>query len=137
MYTATKIGHTDDVQTQRRTVVIRFTDGVTEFTKPFSFSLTATVEVMKKAIASYLAEINTNEAVLPDNTSDFTVTPPIETPPTQAELDRQAWEKDVARLKKAYSDMINLGVTLTAGQLSGLSTLRTKIATNFKNEYLD
>jgi hypothetical protein len=135
MFTATKIGHTDDVQTQRRTVVIQFTDGVTEFSKPFSFRLTDTVEVMKKAVASYLAEINANEAVIPDDTTDFTVAPPIETPPTQAELDRTAWDLDVARVKKAQ-ELIDCGVTFTAGQMTALATIRGRIATNFKAEYL-
>ena len=135
MFTATKIGHTDDIQTQRRTVVIRFTDGVTEFTKPFSFRLTDTIEVMKKAVASYLAEINTNEAVIPDDTSDFTVTDPVTPAPTAAELARTGWDLDVAKLKKAQ-ELIDMGVVLKPAFMTALDTLRTKIANDVKAEYL-
>lgn len=103
------------------------------FVKDFSFRLTDTLETIKKAVKSYLDEINLVPPTINDLEPDIEVPPPA---PTQAELDKIAWEQDVAKLKRAYTDMINLGVTLTASQLTAINNLRNRIAANFKNEYL-
>lgn len=133
MFTATLIGDTKNIELRRRMINVEFTDGTITFAREFQFRIDETVEGMKKAVKSYLDEIN---LVPPTLDGDWTVTDPTPVVPTQAELDRKEWEADVAKLKKAHSDMIDLGVTLTAGQLTALTTLRNKIATNFKNEYL-
>ena len=137
MYTAIKLGHADDRQTQRRIVTIRFIHSVTlhEFIKDFSFRLTDTIEVMRATVNSYLIELNAVPDVLPDGTVNTTITPPVVIPPTVAELERQAWEKDEARIKKVQA-LIDCGVVFSNPQLSAFATLRTRIATNLKAEYL-
>lgn len=135
MYTAIKLSHTDDKQTQRRIVTIKFEDVSIphEFVKDFSFRLTDTLEVMKKAVGSYLAELNTVADVLPDGAVDTTVTPPVDTPPTQAKLDRTAWEVNFAKLKKVQ-ELIDCGAL--TGDETAIVTLRNKVKADFKPAYL-
>ncbi len=137
MYTAIKLSHTDDKQTQRRIVTIKFEDVSIphEFVKDFSFRLTDTLEVMKKAVGSYLAELNAVPEVLPDGEVDTTVTPDVPVEPTPEEVARAEWEANVAKIKKAQ-ELLDCGVTFSAGQLTALATLRGKVATDFKAEYL-
>lgn len=63
--------------------------------------------------------------------------PVAETPatPTQAELDKQSWEADFARLKKAQ-EMFDCGIIFTTAQNTALTALRERVASNFKAEYL-
>lgn len=134
MYTAIKLGDSTNKEQQRRIVTVQFNNGEGHvFVKDFSFRLTDTLETIKKAVKSYLDEINLVPPTINDLEPDIEVPPPA---PTQAELDKIAWEQDVAKLKRAYTDMINLGVTLTASQLTAINNLRNRIAANFKNEYL-
>jgi hypothetical protein len=137
MYTATKLGDSVNQQLQRRIVTVQFTqdEGLeTEhiFIKDFSFRLTDTLETIKRSVKSFLDEINTVPPVIDDLTPDAEVPPPT---PTQAELDRQEWDLDVAKLKKVQ-ELLDCGVTFSAGQITAIATLRGKIATNFKVEYL-
>ncbi len=133
MYTAIRLGDSANKELQRRIVTVQFNNGEGHvFVKDFSFSLTTEVEIIKKTVKSYLDEINFVPPVIDDLEPDAEVPPPA---PTQNELDRQTWELDVARLKKAQ-ELIDCGVTFSAPQLTSLATLRGKVATNFKPEYL-
>lgn len=137
MYTAIKLGHTDDKQTQRRIVTIKFKDISIphEFVKDFSFRLIDTLDVMKHTVLSYLDEINATPEILANGAVNTTITPNTPTFPTQAELEKQVWDLDVARVKKAQ-ELLDCGVVFSAGQLATLTTLREKVATNFKALYL-
>lgn len=135
MYTATKLSHADDKQTQRRIVTIKFEDLSIphEFVKDFSFRLTDTVEVIKKAVGSYLAELNAVPEVLPDGAVDTTVTPDVPVEPTPAELARTQWETDFAKLEKVKR-LIDCGVL--TGNETQIVTLRNKVKADFKPAYL-
>jgi hypothetical protein len=55
------------------------------------------------------------------------------TPPTQAELDKQEWEKDKARLVQ-LDELVKIGVF--TGTEAPITNLRTKVRNGFKAEYL-
>ena len=133
MYTATKLGESINQQIQRRIITVQFDDGAGHvFDKDFSFGLTTTLEAVKKVVKSHLDEINL--VIVP--VDDFNPTPdPTPTEPTQAELDKAAWEANVAKLKKVQ-ELLNCGVTFTAPQLTANANLRTSVATNFNQNYL-
>ena len=133
MYTATKLGDSVNQQLQRRIVTVQFDNSEGHvFAKDFQFGLTTPVETIKKTVKSYLDEIN----VVVPTIDDLTPAPdPVDHVPTQAELDKAAWNIDVAKLKKAQ-ELLDCGVTFSAPQLTSLATLRNKVATNFKAEYL-
>ena len=132
MFTAQLIGDIKDEKLRRRIVNIKFTSPEKEFDQEFQFKIEEDVEAIKKAVKQFLDELNFVPPVIDDLEPDAEVPPPA---PTQEELDKQAWELDVARLKKAQ-ELIDCGVTFSAPQLTALATLRGKLATNFKPEYL-
>ena len=119
---------------RRRIVTIKFEDvgANRELTQSFQFGINTDLAVIKKTVNEYLNELNFTPVAIDDLDPDAEVTPPA---PTQAELDKTAWDLDVAKLKKAQ-DLIDCGIVFSASQLTSLATLRTKIATNFKGEYL-
>ena len=132
MYTATLIGDTKNIELRRRMVNVEFTNGTHTFNKEFQFRIDETLEIMKRAVKSYLDELN----FTPPEIADLEPAPeaaPEE--PTADELARTAWEADFAKIKKAQ-ELLDCGVAFSAGQLSALATLRGKVATNFKAEYL-
>ena len=102
MYTATKLGDTVDKQKQRRIVTINFTDGVSEFSKDFSFSIETDLITIKKRVKDYLDEINFVPEDLADGAVDFTDIPAEEAPvePTAEELAKTEWDADIEKLKK-------------------------------------
>lgn len=133
MYTAIKLGESTNQQLQRRIVTVQFNDGAGHvFDKDFSFGLTTTLETVKKTVKTYLDEINLVIAPV----DDFNPAPdPTTTAPTQEELDKAAWEANVAKLKKAQ-ELINYGVIFSAPQLTAIANLRTTIASTFNATYL-
>ena len=133
MYTATKLGHTDDKQTQRRIVTIEFSDGEHEFVKDFSFRLTDTIEVMRKTIGSYLTELNATPEVLEDGLVDTTVEAEVPVEKTADELAKEEWDADWAKLL-AIQPYIDAGVF--TGSETPIVNLRNKVKTGFKPEYL-
>jgi hypothetical protein len=104
----------------------------TSFNKEFQFKIDETLAVMKNTVKQYLDELNFTPPVIDDLEPDAEVAP---VPPTAAELARTGWDLDVAKLKKAQ-ELLDCGVTFSAPQLTALATLRGKVATNFKAEYL-
>lgn len=132
MFTATLIGDTKNVELRRRMVNVEFTDGKITFNKEFQFKIDETVEAMKKIVKQYLDELN---LVPPALDGDWTVADPVEVPPTASEIARNEWETNVAKLKKAQ-ELLDCGVTFSAPQMTALATLRGKVATDFKVEYL-
>lgn len=94
-----------------------------------SFSLNETAEVIKKAFASYIDEIN----VVPVAITDITITPVTPKEPTQAELNQQEWQSNWAKLKLVDE-------LITAQVLTGIepqvSALRKKVKDDFKVIYL-
>lgn len=135
MYTAIKLGHTDDKQTQRRIVTIKFEDISIphEFVKDFSFRLTDTLEVMKGAVAAYLTELNAVPDVLADGVVDTTVATPVEVVPTADELARTEWEADRNKLK-TLMELVRDGVF--TGSETQITALQAKVKTGFKVGYL-
>lgn len=137
MYRAIKLGETENKQTQRKIITVQFEDVSIphEFVKDFSFRLTDTPIIQRKIVGAYLDEINADTEKLPDGEIDTTVTPDVPVEPTPDEVAKTAWDLDVARLRKAQ-DLLDCGVTFSAPQLTALATLRGKVATDFKAEYL-
>jgi uncharacterized protein YneR len=129
MYTATLLGNTVDKQARRRIVTIKFDDGVSEFTKDFSFAVETEVEVMKRTVKQYLDELN----FVIEEITDLDYVEPTPETPTQDELDKQAWEADFARLEKVKR-LIDCGVL--TGTETQIVTLRNKVKADFKPTYL-
>ena len=79
--------------------------------------------------------IDTVESARQVTTEVDLTTPVVEepTPPTQAELDRQAWEKDKSTLRQ-LQDLVDMGVF--TGTETQIVNLRTKVKNNFKVEYV-
>lgn len=110
---------------------VEFTDGTVTLTKEFQFSIESPVEVMKRAVKQYLDELN---FVPPTLDGDITDVPEeVPTPPTQDELDKQAWEADFAKLEKVKR-LIDCGVL--TGQETAVVSLRNKVKADFKLVYL-
>lgn len=59
MYTAKLLGDSSNKELRRRIVTVEFSNGTHVFQKDFQFSLTETVEVMKRTVKQYLDELNT------------------------------------------------------------------------------
>ncbi len=131
MYTATKLGESTNKEQQRLIITVRLDNGEGHvYDKDFSFGLTTSLEAKKKAVKSYLDEIN---LIIPP-VDDFNPQPdPVPPDPTQAELDRQAWEADFAKLKKVQ-ELINCGAL--TGSETAIVTLRNKVKADFKPAYL-
>lgn len=117
---------------RRREITVQFINDK-QHTKEItlSFSLTETTEAIKRAFQSYLDELN----FVPPPVTDLTLpTQPVVTPPTQAELDRQAWQNNLNRLQRA-TKMAALGAPIiTSAQLTAL---QTSVRTKWKPEYED
>lgn len=134
MYTATKLGDTVDKQTRRRVVTIKFSDGVSEFNKDFSFSIDTEVTTIKKTIKDYLDEINFVPVVLADGTVDFSDIPADSTPPpTTNELEKTAWQSKRTKLKELM-ELVRDGV-FTGSELQ-ITDLQAKVKADFKPAYL-
>jgi hypothetical protein len=132
MYTATLLGNTIDKQARRRIVTVKFSDGTSEFDKDFSFSVETEVPVMKRTVKQYLDELN---FVPEDITGDITdYQEPVEEAPTQAELDKQAWQADRAKLATVM-ELVRDGVF--DGTETQVTALQNKVKTGFKPAYLD
>lgn len=132
MFTATKIGHTDDIQTQQRIIVIRFSDGTKEFSKPFSFSLTATPDEQKKVVDRYLSEINAVAPTLPDNTTDFKVTDPVQ---SAADIERGEWLYKHAKYVRVKTTLVDTGIVpLTNPKVQAMID---DLKATLKPEYID
>lgn len=119
---------------RRRIVTVKFEDvgASRELTQSFQFGINTDLSVIKKTVNQYLDELNFVPPAIDDLDPDAEVPPPT---PTQAELDKADWDLDVAKIKKAQ-ELINCGVVFSAPQLSALATVRARVATNFKAEYL-
>lgn len=135
MYTATLVSKTIQREKQRILVVVDIIGETTE-RKEFSFSLNTTLDQIKKTINQYITELEQAQSLatnLNEGNLDLTVTPPVDTPPTQAELDRTAWEADFAKLKKVQ-ELIDCGAL--TGSETAIVTLRNKVKADFKPAYL-
>ena len=135
MYTATLVSKTIQREKQRILVVVDITGETTE-RKEFSFSLITTFEQVKKTVNQYITELEQAQVLasnLDEGNLDLTVTPPVDTSPTQAEVDRAAWEADFAKLEKVKR-LIDCGVL--TGNEAAVTTLRNKVNTGFKPVYL-
>ena len=135
MYTATLVSKTIQREKQRILVVVDIIGETTE-RKEFSFSLNTTLEQIKKTINQYITELEQAQSLatnLNEGNLDLTVTPPIDTPPTQVELDRTAWEVNFAKLKKVQ-ELIDCGAL--TGSETAIVTLRNKVKADFKPAYL-
>lgn len=132
MYTFSKVlSDEKNLTLRRRIVAVEFVENGNLLTQTFQFSLNTSLEDIKRAVKSYLDELN---AVIPDLTGDLsTVTEPTPEVPTQAKLDRQAWEADFAKLEKVRR-LIDCGVL--TGNETQIVTLRNKVKADFKPAYL-
>jgi hypothetical protein len=132
MYTAIKLGDSANQELQRRIVTVQFDNGEGHvFVKDFSFRLTETADNIKKAVKSFLDEIN----VVPASIDDLTPAPdPVPTQPTQAELDFQEWVKDRADLKK-LKELVAEGII--PNNSNQQTTLQTKVNNNWRNTYFN
>ena len=131
MFTATKLGESNNLQTQRRTVTVRFSDGTSEFDKDFSFSINETVEAIKKSVKRFLDEINFVPETITGSIAD--VPEEVVVVPTAEELAKTEWDADIEKLKKVQ-ELIDLGVLV--GDETPVVNLRNKVKTGFKPAYI-
>lgn len=132
MFTATKLGDSVDKQKRRRTVTVRFTNGESTFEKDFQFSIEESVEKMKKKVREYLDEINAEPEEITGDIADYT--PPEEPKKTKAELDKEAWDADWAKLSE-IQPYIEAGVF--TGAEPKIVALKNKVRDGFKPAYLE
>jgi regulatory protein YycI of two-component signal transduction system YycFG len=88
--------------------------------------------MLTQAVKGWIDTVESAKAV----TTEVDLTTPVveePTPPTQAELDRQAWEKDKNTLRQ-LQDLVDMGVF--TGTETQIVNLRTRVKNNFKVEYL-
>ncbi len=127
MFTAELLGGTIDKQTRTRIVTVQFTDGKQEFVKDFTFNVDAEVTLIKQVIKDFLTDIN---AVPEELDGDFSVGLPQ---PSPAQLEKEAWEIDFAKLEKVKR-LIDCGVLV--GTEPQIVTLRNKVRADFKVSFL-
>ena len=114
-------------------VEVEFTDGTQKWSEPFSVKGQEDLNSKVKSRLQILNELETFSASLPLGAYTPTTTP--EVPPTADEIARDAWLSDWAKLVSAQK-VIDHGVTLTTQQQNAVTTIRNRIATNLKVEYL-
>lgn len=132
MYTATLKSKTFQRAANRILVVVEVTNGADSFDREFSFAPNTTVEAMKRTAKSYLDELNAAAGNV-DALTDLTYTEPTPVEPTAAELAKQAWEENWAKLQKV-DQLIAAGVL--TGAETAVVTLRNKVKDDFKPTYL-
>lgn len=126
--------HTEDVnkELRSRTITVVFVDGNKEISQTFRFALDTDNKTIKLAIKKYKDELNLPVVPLSGDVSEVTESA-APASPTRAELDRQQWERDFARLEKVKR-LIDCGVL--TGQEAAVVTLRNKVKADFKAAYL-
>jgi len=131
MYTFNRvISDRKDLTARRRIVNVEFIDGETLHNREMQFSLTETTDAIKKRFKEYLDELNAEIVAV----TDLTYTEPTPDEPTQAELDKQAWQADRAKLATTM-ELVRDGVF--DGTETPITNLQAKVKANFKAEYLD
>lgn len=133
MFTPRLIGDTKNIELRRRMINVEFTDGTVTFNKEFQFSISETVEAIKKTIKEYVTEINTEAPAIIGDITDVPVEP-APTEPTAAELAFTEWQKDRADLKK-MKELVAEGII--AADATQLATLQAKVNTGWKNAYFN
>lgn len=116
---------------RRREVTVEFINDLSHTKEQMiGFSINENEDVIKRAFKQYLDELN----YVPPAITDITVPPVIDTPPTQAQLDFQAWVKDRADLKK-IKELVAEGIVPenSAEQIA----LQNKVNTGFKKAYFN
>ena len=140
MWTATLL-NAEDRDTHWK-VVIEFTDGVD--TKKAGYRFTGTTAQQLAAFVRKKAQ----EFERNDTTVDLTafigqsidVTPPVvdpPTPPTQAEIDRDAWFDDYRRLQQMLQATTDIPALATAQANTAIANLRTSLEAGWLNSYSD
>lgn len=131
MYTFSKvISDVKDVSKRRRIVLVEFINGEgSTLERDMQFSIDATDVQVKQAFKSFLNELNH----VPTPITDLEYTELTPETPTQAELNKQAWEADFAKLEKVKR-LIDCGVL--TGNETQITTLRNKVKADFKPAYL-
>lgn len=135
MYTA-EITNKTIQRVQRQVVVdVTFDNGTERFKKQLVFGMDVSFDQVKQAIKSYIEKleaIDSNIDTIAVGTVDLTG---VESSvPTQAELDKQLWQK-----RDGIRDKVD--VAIQKGYLTGsepkVIQLKTWLTNNFKPEYLD
>lgn len=104
-----------------------------EETRDYTFRGIVSKDGLISAVKGWIDSIELMKS-LEDMTLDLAEqTPTAPVAPTQAELDRQAWETDFARLEKVKR-LVDCAVF--SGTEPDIVALRNKVKTSFKAEYL-
>lgn len=131
MYTFSQIiSDETNKTTRRRNIVVEFVNGDELLSQSFSFGLDTTTQTIKQIIKKYLDDLNLTQ----ESITDIDIPTPTPTAPTQAELDRIAWQEDWRKLQAANKLETNGVTVLTATQKTALVN---KVTTGFKQEYVD
>lgn len=130
MFTPEILGDVSDREGMRRILTVQFTDGTTTFSRDFTFRLTEDAEIIKRAIAAALDEINYVPPPLEDLTLPTNDTKPTLTP---EEVARAEWLKDWRQLEAAKR-LIENGVL--SGAEPDLIALRERVIGGYRADYL-
>lgn len=131
MYTIQTYADVVDKEKRRRIIDVTFTNGEATFVQTFSFGIDTDINVIKKTVAQYLDELN----YIPPVITDFTpVADPEPVSPTQAELEKTAWDLDRHNLK-TLMELVRDGVF--TGTEKQITDLQAKVKADFKVTYLN
>ena len=122
-------------------IVVEYTDGVRTVERAYQFN-GATANELRAFVR---AQALTLEKIDPVDLNPFVgqsvdVTPPVITPPdppTQAEIDRDAWFVDYQQLNRLLEVTTKVPALLTAQTQTLIDNLRTSLEAGWINSYLD
>lgn len=137
MYTAKVLRKAKDLQIKKLFIDFEYLkDGVQVATEQKDFPLDATLLIISSYANSVIKRLESSDANLdsiPVGTElDLSS---VEYVPTADDTTREAWLADWAKLVSAQK-LIDHGVTLTTQQQSAVTTIRNRIGSNLKVEYL-
>ena len=128
-----KIKAVEKIQGQLH-VVIAYSDGTRTFNEDLFLSTPRTLnDVVFKRIAE-LDALDTYATSLVVGTS-ISTTPTVVTPPTQAEIDREAWLVNYRKLFKAKQTLVDVGVIPASN--STYAALLSTVQAGLQASYLD
>lgn len=136
MYTAKILSKTQDQETRNWLVTTEFTDGTDTFTETISPQDKIGYEHW---LQSRLKSLNGLTELIQENNVGVVISPETTTPPTQAELDKQAWFAkyyELDQLEKIAQKNFLTGARLTALN-NKITATKAFLDTNIKVEYLD
>ena len=120
MYTPTLKEKTFERAARRIKVVVTLNDGTSSFDETFYFAAKTDENDMKRAVKSYVDELN-GAASKVEALTNLNYEEPVATTPDPAEVAFQAWSEDLTRLAAIKAaESLGLDIGVTAPQVNAL-----------------